>query len=86
MFDNEPEEELDDDALGEDGDDDVDVDEDDDVELDVVPVLLPVDVEELVDEVSEGSSTSKLNHIQSIVSFILFPFNDDLHEHINYSV
>lgn len=41
------------------------VDEEDAVAA-VVPVLLLVgDVEEIVDEVSEGSRTSKLNHIKS---------------------
>ena len=40
------------------------LDDDEDAGSDVVPVLLLVrDVEEIVDEISEGSRTSKLNHI-----------------------
>jgi hypothetical protein len=51
--------------------------EDDDVVPDVVPVLLLVcDVEDIVDEVSEGSRTSKLNHIESI--FSRFPKGEQL--------
>jgi hypothetical protein len=60
------------------------LDEDEDAVPDVVPVLLLVcDVEEIVDEVSEESRTSKLNHIKSI--FFRF-LKDDLHEHINNSI
>ena len=45
------------------------VDEDEEAVPDVVPVLLLVcDAEELVDEISEGSRTSKLYHIKSISS------------------
>jgi hypothetical protein len=56
--------------------------EDDDVVPDVVPVLLLVcDIVD-VNGVSEGSRTSKLNHIRSI-----FPVSrkmmDNLHEHID---
>ena len=45
------------------------LDKDEDADSDVVLVLLLVcEVEEIVDEVSEGSRTSKLNHIKSIFS------------------
>ena len=76
-----PEEELDEELGG--GEE---LDEDEEAVPDVVPVLLLVcDVEEIVDEVSEESRTSKLSRIQSI-----FPASrkmmDDLHEHINNSI
>ena len=45
------------------------LDDDEDAGSDVVPVLLLVrDVEDIVDEISEGSRTSKLNHINLIFS------------------
>ena len=51
------------------------LDEDEDAVPDVVPVMLLVcDVEEIVDEVLEGSRTSKLNHNKSI--FSRFPKDD----------
>jgi len=57
-----PEEELDEEELDEEELDEEELDEDDEVVPDVVPVLLLVcDVEEIVDDVSEESRTSKMN-------------------------
>ena len=61
------------------------LDEDEDAAPDVVPMLLLLvcDVEEIVDEVSRGSRTSKLNHIKSNFSHFPKDDGDNLHEHID---
>jgi len=83
-----PEEELDGDTPDEDDEDDVD-EPPAGREVVLVPdvvvmLLLVVDVEEVVDEISEGSRTSKLSHIQSINQRRWFP-STNLREHINYT-